>query len=303
MSEVTEVPSRVDAVTVHRAGAQVTRVAELEGAPARIRIGPLPLDLDDGSVRVSVRGEDAPAAVDLRVILDVPEPDGEHPPARPEDVADAEQRVAELRDRRQQIRVERSRVEGIGVVARPSPEPGEEPPPSPAEARLALLELRDERLTALDADDDRVAGALREAERRLAELRDRERRASSARRVEPHELRKAVVISLRGGGAAARLELTYRVDAARWAPSYVLRLERGLTRGTLEVRAVVAQRTGEDWDGVALALSTATLHGWAERPELASIRIGRRQPPPARRGWRPPPADTEALFADYDRAA
>ena len=38
------------------------------------------------------------------------------------------------------------------------------------------------------------------------------------------------------------------------------------------------------------ALSTAEAQSWTELPELASIRIGRRQPSPPRVGWRPPPA-------------
>jgi hypothetical protein len=68
------------------------------------------------------------------------------------------------------------------------------------------------------------------------------------------------------------------------------------------MRASVLQRTGEDWTNVKLALSTAELHRRAEVPELKALRIGRRQPPPARSGWREPPPGLDELFAGYDAA-
>ena len=61
-----------------------------------------------------------------------------------------------------------------------------------------------------------------------------------------------------------------------------------------------AQRSAEDWRDVALTLSTAEPTRFTSLPELPSFRIGRRQRPPARRGWREPPAGADALFADYD---
>jgi hypothetical protein len=302
MIEPVFVPSRIDAVALYRSGALVTRVAELPAmGSAHVRIGPLPLDVDDGSVRVAVRGGSV-VATDVRVTLEVAEPDSALPPARPEDIDTAEQRVEKLRDQLDQVRTEVARVEQLGVAVRPETKVGREPPKSPSEARLALLELRERRITALDEQHDRLIRDLREAERRLADLWDRERLASSARRAEPHELKKAAILTLRGDRSEpATLEIQYRVGAARWVPTYLLRLDRDLASGALELRAMVCQRTGEDWNGVELTLSTAELRGWAELPELASIRIGRRQPAPAKRGWRAPPVGAAELFQDYDR--
>jgi hypothetical protein len=94
----------------------------------------------------------------------------------------------------------------------------------------------------------------------------------------------------------------YLVPGARWSPSYALRFEPDFSRARVSLRALVCQRSGEDWAGVRLALSTAEALAWTDLPELPSLRIGRRQAPPARKGFRDPPAGAEALFADYDRA-
>lgn len=294
--------SWVDAVTVHRSGAVVTRVAELGATEGgAVTLGPLPMDIDDAAVRVAVESDGDLSATDVRVVLVAPPPDEDLAPARPEDLLEAEREVRRLKDAIDAARRERQRIAGLGPVARPSAAPGAEPPPSPAEARVALLSLRDARLR--DADERRRAleRELRDAERTLADLRERERRASSARRTEPDELRKAALVTLRGRAGAATLRLEYRVDAARWAPVYALRIDAEMRRATLEVRAVIAQRSGEDWAGVSLALSTASPSAWTELPELASLRIGRQQPRPPKSGWRPPPTGADQLFADLDR--
>ena len=75
--------------------------------------------------------------------------------------------------------------------------------------------------------------------------------------------------------------------------------ERASRQVELVMRALICQASGEDWRGVKLVLSTAAPMSWTELPELASIRIGRAQPPPpARAGFRPPPKGATALFAE-----
>lgn len=99
----------------------------------------------------------------------------------------------------------------------------------------------------------------------------------------------------------ARLVLSYRVPGATWVPAYEVRTELSQQESTLKVKALVAQSTGEDWQGVRLAVSTADGTYSTELPVLPSMRIGRRQAPPARTGYRPPPEGLSALFEGYDR--
>lgn len=74
---------------------------------------------------------------------------------------------------------------------------------------------------------------------------------------------------------ATRLELsvTYQLRGAAWQPVYAARLDTATGRLALRQEAIVTQRTGEDWEGVALALSTARPSAEARAPELRPWRI------------------------------
>src|SRR5690242_16321822 len=76
MSEPVVLSSKVEAVTVFRAGAVVTRRAPLAGAawPDEIAIDGLPLSMLDDSVRVAVDGTASglPRPADVRVVFVVP---------------------------------------------------------------------------------------------------------------------------------------------------------------------------------------------------------------------------------------
>ena len=102
---------------------------------------------------------------------------------------------------------------------------------------------------------------------------------------------------------AVELDVEYHVPGATWSPVYRLRLGGGSGAGSLVLRACVAQRTGEDWTGVRLGLSTADLVRRADLPELRSLRIGRSQAEPGTPSWREPPPGLDELFAGYDAAA
>jgi hypothetical protein len=310
-ASVAALASRIDAVTVYRTGARVTRHAELErgaGYPESVTISGLPLALVDSSVRARVLPLDGgaaglPVAADVRISLDVARGDDELRPADDEELEAARLAVKTQRSLVAQIEREIDRLDHLDLQARARATADQPPPDSPLAARLALLELRDRSWLELGDELEAARQELAGRERRIRELEDSDRRASSARKPREHELRKCAVISLRGGSAAgARLALEYRVPGARWAPAYVARLDRAGTSVDLAVRAMIAQRTGEDWRDAAIRLVTADAETTTELPELHSLRIGRRQAEPARTGWRSPPVGADLLYADYDRA-
>lgn len=301
--------SRIDSVTVYRQGALVSRTAIVLAAqpvPPQVKLVNLPLSLDDGSVRVRVEGEggDLPVACDVRVALDLAVVDESLPP--PDDAAlkQARRNVAEVAERIAHLGAQRRRYERLQVFERPANKRGAAPHASPVRARLALLEFRHKAIAAVDERLHEALAQQRRATKQKEDLEHRQRAASRARQAKPHELRKAALISLRGRATPThpvKVILEYMVPGARWAPSYAIYLARDMSQASVSVRASVAQSTGEDWTGVKLTLATADAQRWTELPELQVLRIGRRQPPVQRRGWRAPPVGAAELYADLDR--
>ena len=289
-------------VTVGRRHAEVTRVCVIErgaGFPAAFTIPGLTLALDDASVRVAIdAGEVRSARVAIRG-----EAHGQPHTLGESDVRAAERAFEVARAGVASTERQIARLAGIGLRERPPGSKSAGPARAPITARLelaALLRTRSMWLT------DRLIARTRvrdEAEERLREAREAFARASTDRPRRADELGKAIDVELDCSGveaASVRVSVSYVVPGARWMPAYTLRLEDGKAR--LQVRALVQQKTGEDWSGVRLRLSTAERMRWSDLPELSSLRIGRAQAAPPRRGFRPAPVGADTLFADYDRA-
>jgi Domain of unknown function (DUF4139)/N-terminal domain of unknown function (DUF4140) len=296
----TALSSRIHEVTVFRQGARVVRVAELPAEPAkRVRLVRLPLTLDDGSIRARIEGEGT--ATDLRVTLEVPPASEALAPPKDEELLAAQLDMARLRAEVERVTAMIARVQSIAILARPKGKEGEPPPKSPIDARRAVVTLRTEEQARLAAELASLERELLFADRKHASLRERAAHASTARNPKEHELWKSVVVTL-DGAAKGLLHLEYMVPGARWSPSYSVALAGAGKSAQLTMRAAVAQRTGEDWAGANLVLSTADAEKWTELPVLKSVRIGRAQRGKPPRGWREPPVGALELYADYDRA-
>ncbi len=287
-------------MTVFRRGARVERVLDVNDEVSEVRFVGLPLVVEDGSVRARVvQGEGL--ACDVRVGLEVPEADAALAPAIDEALEKAGDETTRCRAEVSRLQSALARLDALKIVPRPQPRDNEPPLPIPLESRQRLLALRaaeEERLgAALAAANE----SLRAAEKKHAEEADRHARATTARNAKEHELRKVATVSLASVKKGAKVMLEYAVPGATWSPSYVLTLSG--EKAKLGMRAMVAQRTGEDWTGVSLRLSTAEADAWVELPELAKARIGRAQPPHPKLGYREPPEGADALYSDYDRVA
>ncbi|MBK7643125.1 MAG: DUF4139 domain-containing protein [Planctomycetes bacterium] len=102
---------------------------------------------------------------------------------------------------------------------------------------------------------EEIAARLSEAMHALGEARSRGT-------VQVYDVRVSVQAA-----AAATLEVEYLVSNTGWAPAYDLRARKTLDKVELAYRAKVWQRTGEDWNEVALVLSTARPQIGAQGPE------------------------------------
>jgi uncharacterized protein (TIGR02231 family) len=85
-----------------------------------------------------------------------------------------------------------------------------------------------------------------------------------------------ILVNLAGNGGKVRVR--YLVDNATWFPSYNLRVDAqpaqgGGRKATLEYLASIQQMSGEDWTNVQMTLSTATASLVAKAPLLNELAI------------------------------
>lgn len=262
-----EASSRIDSVTVYPDGATVTRIikADLAAGDSTLLARDLPLSIDPSSLRVEGEGGAnlTIGAIDIRTPR----------PSPPANLPEIDQRIEALRDQRAALdgaiaavnarrkfaeRFAESAPAGIG-------DKGEARPLS--EWRSAFAAVAEE-VAAADGAVREAKVKQREIDRTLAGL-DAERRANPPRKL---ELR----IDLSAGAAApATLRVTYAVRGARWTPLYDARLDTGgkSKKPSLELirRAEITQSTGEDWDDVALAVSTVRTAAGGSAPNLRPL--------------------------------
>lgn len=292
--------STIEKVTVYPQGAEVLRTCPLPPKNSLVKLTGLPLNLADGSVQVRIRnGSDSLVARDFKIGLETLGEDQE---------MDLSERVQEALLAKERLRVQLESVRRLASalaespsVSRPRGGKGQPPPPQQLSVHLKFLDFQNSQLESLAERARGLELELEAATETLDQLHQQEQ--SQAREIRPEELRKSATIALSECPevSSAELLLSYRVRAARWAPSYSVRFSEGMEGAELSMRAIVAQATDEDWSQVELELSTADPVEWRELPELKSLRIGRRESPPPR-SWRPPPLGTDQLYSFYDLA-
>lgn len=259
--------SRIDSVTVYPDGATVTRsvTADVAAGDNTVVLRDFPVSLDPASLRIEGEGGDklTIGAIDVASPKMLP----------PANLPEIDKRIETLRDQRAAldgaIAGAQARRQFAEHFASTAPaglgDKGEARPI--AEWREAFSAVAEE-VTAAEAAVREAKIRQRDIDREVARL-ENERRANPPRKL---ELR----IGLAAAAATpATLRVTYSVRGARWIPLYDARLETGAkgAKPSLELvrRAEVAQATGEDWDNVALTLSTVRTARGGNAPELNSL--------------------------------
>ena len=272
-----EAVSRIDQVTVYPDGAAVSRLVriELPAGASTLFLRALPAAVDPNSIRVEGQSDGALAiaAVDVKLVP------GD---ARPVIDPALEERIEKLRREAQLlggvIESAEAQKSAIQRYANASPEKlgADSKPldiekwPLAWEAIGSGLAKMNERLVALKADALRLG----------QEIAALERARPPAPR--PGAPKRDVMIAVEAGAALKGvLTVTYRVSGAGWQPMYDARLVTTGDKPKLELvrRASVTQRTGEDWENVALSLSTVRLARGTAAPDLPTLALKFWEPP------------------------
>jgi uncharacterized protein (TIGR02231 family) len=270
--------SRIDTVTVYPAGAEITRLGKvrLERGEHTVLFSDLPAEAVPGSIRVEGKASAKLeiGSVDTRNVS-VQRAD--------EAVAASERRkieeaIEKLRDERslqqaaiQAAEVQKRLIENLAQLPAHVPPAHAGPAPQPnwnelfgligqrgAEAQRTILETQVK---------------VRETDRQIKDL---EGKLAS---VAPTQTaRTEVKIFVNAGSALeAELAIRYQVRNASWTPYYDARLATGTKTEAPKLqlvrRAAVQQRSGESWDNVVLALSTARPAAGTAAPVLSPMII------------------------------
>jgi len=131
--------------------------------------------------------------------------------------------------------------------------------------------------------EDQIAGLKKEQE-----LLDRKRNELTAGRSRTE--REALLFISAEGARKAVIEMSYLVNGANWMQQYNLRANPKKSTVLIEYNAVVNQTSGEDWNGVALSLSTAEPTMVAAAPILTPMLVDLSVPVPQQQAAQQPMA-------------
>ncbi|MBR3189337.1 mucoidy inhibitor MuiA family protein [Bosea sp. (in: a-proteobacteria)] len=274
-----ELVSKIDRVTVYPDGAVVTRLGKaslLEGV-SQIVLRGLPASVDPASIRVEAQGDGAFSigAVDVRQVP------GEARPAL-DQVLEGKIRTlqgekARLAGEIGAIEAKRATIENFGKTG-----PDKLGPDGKALPIADWPAVFDAIGTALV----KVQGELLALRNRIADLDAEIAALEKARPLAPRagQPKRDVAIAVEAKAPiAADISVSYRVSGASWLPVYEARLTTGNSSGAAEIaftrRAELRQRTGEDWNEVAVELSTTRSAQGTRAPELNPLRIAFYEPP------------------------
>jgi uncharacterized protein (TIGR02231 family) len=261
--------SHIDAVTVHRTSARVTRVARVELAEgeARVVLDGLPDGLDDASIRVEGKGS---ARAHLLGVA-VERVTGAHAAAAEARSAEARLEALQEEDRalEDRVKVGQARQKFVdGLRSTYSEERARNLALRPVAARewAELTAFVERELAAASAEVRRAEAGRRDVKRRIDAARaDLEKLA--AKRAETTK-RVAVGVEAQRTGVL-ELAVTYTVANAGWGPVWDARLDPAASKVELALYGSVWQRTGEDWTDVRLVASTAAPERGLFVPELS----------------------------------
>ncbi len=271
--------SRIDAVTVYQSSARVTRVAraDVQPGPSRVLLTGLPDQLDDDSIRVEGKGS-AKARI-FGVTVDR---------VTGEAIVQSGARAAE--ERLERLQDEDRSLDDRAKAAQARLEFVKSLRSTYSDERAKNLAVRG--VTAKEWADlaafvsSELSGATEEIRKTEVLRRDLARRVAQARadlekvQAKRGQTTKTVAVEVEADRAGAlELAVSYVVHAAGWQPIWDARLVPETSTMELSFLGSVWQRTGEDWQGVSLSVSTAQPGRGLFVPELQPVWLTKFEPP------------------------
>jgi len=274
-AEVPTTEAKIARVTVYADRAEVVRrfAATLPAGEHTLVFDSLPGDTDLSSVRAT--GQGAFSLVDIRTetiqTLEVPDAQVRSLMASLKVEQVRLQEVAQAQTRNAQRRSSLDKVLGrLTAVGKESANPDLDPAKWGAYLAYHVESLAklDQETLELKGREDVLRAEIGRMERELNQLNGNRTKSRNVARVKV-EVKQA---------GAQELELSYVVAGPSWSPRYDVRADTIAKKLTVAYQAQVRQRTGEDWRGVTLRLSTAQPGVGGREPELAPWALRKAEP-------------------------
>lgn len=265
--------STIDAVTVFLSGAEVTRQAKvkLEKGEHTVILSDVPSGAVPGSIRVEGKATgklDISSVDTARKYLQ-----REESRAADEERKKLEDEIESLRDQRASLEAQHQAAETQKALIANLAQLPSRPPPA---ASIGAAPEDWGRVLALIAQGTSEAGRLqldaqvkmREIDRRIMDIENKLTQLAPPK-TEQTEVRVNVAAE---SALDADLTVRYQIARAGWTPIYDARLATATktdpAKLSLSRRALIQQRSGEDWTDVALQLSTARPSDGAAAPNI-----------------------------------
>jgi len=253
-----DLDTSIESVTLYPERALVTRRGAVTVETAgehTLRVSGLPQTVLRDSLRATGTGPAGTRILGIEQVAEIhPAPPEEDARRLRDEIARLRREIALTTERQGIIEQQRDWLRALGLQsARLAARGilGENARPEDAGAAFTYAAGESERLAAtkleLETRREELQRELEARERELAELGSRQR---------PDRIAADVRIETPAAGRV-EIRLSYLVYGASWQPRYDARVDTTAFTVRLTQQALVSQRTGEDWTGVALALSTA----------------------------------------------
>ena len=274
-AEVPTTGAKIARVTVYADRAEVVRrfATTLPAGEHALVFDALPGETDLSSVRVT--GQGSFSLIDIRAetiqTLEVTDAQVRELSAKLKAEQVKLQEVTQAQTRNAQRRASLDKVLGrLTAVGKESANPELDPTKWAGYLTYHVESLAklDQETLGLKGRDDALRAEINRLERELIQLDGNRTKYRNVARVK---------IEVTQAGPQ-EFELTYVVAGPSWSPHYDVRADTVAKKLTVAYQAQVRQRTGEDWLGVSLRLSTAQPGVGGREPELAPWALYKAEP-------------------------
>lgn len=270
------IDSQISAVTVYPSSATVTRTfaVELPAGPQTVLVAGLPSTLDENSLRITGSGDKGSSVASVELKNEVR---SELVLPRAKELQD--KLTAQL-DQQALLQADELALNTQQTYLQKLAEQGGSPKADKAESNStaqwrAGWQTLGAGMKEIGAAKVALARDIRELKQQI-DVTQRELEQLNNRQQD----NKIAVVHLQSTGGKLAMQLSYQLNQAGWYPVYDANLDTQQSKLAVTQAAYVQQNSGENWDNVALTLSTLQPSAAVEPPGLSSWWIDYQRPIP-----------------------